>query len=118
VYNRNQGLIARAKFNVTQSQLELARMEHQAVTEVRSAVSEYEVTGRMTRTIDEQLEPAARSVRDATYQLFSGGEKNRIDYLNAQREYQDVVKQKLDTLIRHRRAMLALNTVVGQRIFP
>jgi cobalt-zinc-cadmium efflux system outer membrane protein len=118
VYNRNQGAIARAKLNVTQSQLELQRMERQASTEVRQALHEYEVTTRIIKRIHDKLEPAARLVRDATYRLYAGGVNNRIDYLNAQREYQDIVKQYLDTLIRHRRSMLALNTVVGQRILP
>jgi outer membrane protein, heavy metal efflux system len=118
VYNRNQGGIARAKLNVTQSQLELQRIERQVVTEVRQALYEYEVTGRMVKRIRDELEPAARTVRDATYRLFAGGAADRIAYLNAQREYQDVVKQYLDTHIRHRRSMLALNTVVGQRIMP
>ena len=118
VYNRNQGAIARARLNVPQSQLELQRVERQVSNEVRSAVNEYEVTARMVQRIRDDLEPAARAIRDATSRLYTGGEKNKIDYLNAQREYQDVVKQYLDILIRHRRAMLALNTVVGQRVMP
>lgn len=118
VYNRNQGNIARAKLNVTQTQLELARIERQVITEVRDAVYEYQVTGRMIERIRDELEPSARSVRDTTYKLYTGGEKNQVDYLLAQREYQDVAKQYLDTLIRHRRSMLSLNTVVGQRVLP
>ncbi|MFO0908324.1 MAG: TolC family protein [Isosphaeraceae bacterium] len=118
VYNRNQGNIARAKLNVTQTQIELARMERQVVNEVKQAVYEYDVTARMIDRIRNELEPAAREVRDKTYTLYVGGERNRVDYLNAQREYQDIVKRYLDTLIRHRRAMLALNTVVGQRLLP
>ena len=118
VYNRNQGGIARAKLNVTQTQIESASIERQVANEVRQAYYEYEVTGKMIRRIHDELEPAARAVRDATYKLYSGGEKNKIDYLNAQREYQDVAKQYLDTLIRHRRSMLGLNTAIGQRVFP
>jgi len=39
-------------------------------------------------------------------------------YLDAQREYNEFVRQYRDTLIRRRRAILKLNTVVGQRLFP
>lgn len=118
VYNRNQGAIARAKLNVSQTQIELGNIERLVATDVRQAVYEYQVTGRMIQRIREQLEPAARSVRDTTFSLYKGGEKNLIDYLVAQQEYQTVVKQYLDTLIRHRRSMLALNTAIGQRVLP
>ena len=40
-----------------------------------------------------------------------------MDYLEAQQDFNDVVRQYRDALIRHRRAMLDLNTAVGERIF-
>jgi outer membrane protein, heavy metal efflux system len=41
-----------------------------------------------------------------------------VDVYNAQLDYNQVVKQYLDTAVRHRRSMLSLNTVVGRRIMP
>ncbi len=41
-----------------------------------------------------------------------------FNYLAAQREYNELVRQYRDTLVAHRRAMLKLNTVVGQRLLP
>jgi cobalt-zinc-cadmium efflux system outer membrane protein len=118
LYNRNQGGIARAKLNVTQSQIELGTLERQLVTDVQQAYHEYEVTGRMVERIRNEIEPEARAVREDTRRLYLGGEVNVLVFLNAQREYQDVVKQYLDTVVRHRRSMLALNTVLGQRVLP
>jgi cobalt-zinc-cadmium efflux system outer membrane protein len=46
------------------------------------------------------------------------GESSKIVYLDAQRKYNDTVKAYLDSAARHRRSMLDLNTVVGQRILP
>jgi cobalt-zinc-cadmium efflux system outer membrane protein len=118
VYNRNQGGIARAKLNVTQSQIELSSLERQAVTDVQQALYEYDVTAKMVDRIKNKLMPAAKMVRDDTRRLYQGGEVNVVVFLNAQREYQDTLKQYLDTVVRHRRSMLALNTVLGERIFP
>jgi cobalt-zinc-cadmium efflux system outer membrane protein len=118
VYNRNQGGIARAKLNVTQSQLELETIERQVITDVQKALYEYQVTHRMVDRVRDVLEPNARLARDDTKRLFEGGEVDVVAFLSAQREYQDIVKQYLDTLVRHRRSMLALNTVLGRRIFP
>ncbi len=118
VYNRNQGAIARAKLNVTQSRVELANLERQVVTDVQQAIHEYEVTKKMVYRIRTELEPAAMEVRETTRRLYLGGEVNVVAFLLAQRDYQDIVKQYLDTVVRHRRSMLALNTVIGQRVLP
>jgi cobalt-zinc-cadmium efflux system outer membrane protein len=118
VFNRNQGGIVRAKLNVSQSQIQLATQERQTITDVQNAYKEYEVTRQMIKEIDERLIPRARQVRDDTLRLFLGGEVNVVAYLNAQRDYNDLVKQSLDTLVRLRRSMLSLNTMVGQRILP
>ena len=45
LYNRNQGGIARAKINVTQSEVELADAERQLSIDVEKAVQEYETSG-------------------------------------------------------------------------
>jgi len=118
VYNRNQGAIARAKLNVTQSRVELANLERQVVNDVQQALHEYEVTAKMVKRINKELLPAAAEVRDTTKRLYLGGEVNVVAFLNAQRDYVDIVKRYLDTVVRHRRSMLALNTVLAQRVFP
>ncbi len=48
VYNRNQGAILRSKLNVTQTQIELATLERQTMTDVEQAEKkEYQVTHKM-----------------------------------------------------------------------
>jgi cobalt-zinc-cadmium efflux system outer membrane protein len=118
VYHRNQGAIARAKLNVTQTQVQLMTLERQVLTDVENALREYEVTRAAVQQVRDELLPSAQQVRDDTYRLFAGGEVNVVTYLNAQRDYNDSVKQYLDTAVRHRRSMLALNTAVGFRVLP
>ena len=45
-----------------------------------------------------------------------GGQVDVLSYLQAQREYVDVVRQFRDSLIDLRRAALRINTVVGMRL--
>ena len=118
VYNRNQGAIARAKLNVTQTQLQLKTLERQVLTDVENALREYEVTREAERQVREELLPSAQQVLDDTQRLFTGGEVDAVTLLNARRDYNDTVKQYLDTAVRHRRSMLALNTAVGFRVLP
>ncbi len=118
VFNRNQGGIERARLNVAQTGTQLADMERLAAVEVETAYREYDVTRRLIAQIKEFTLPAAARLRDDTFQLFTRGELNVLNYLDAEREYNVAVKFYLDTLIRHRLAMLALDTAVGARILP
>jgi cobalt-zinc-cadmium efflux system outer membrane protein len=118
VYNRNQGNIERARVNVTQTEIQLAGIERRVLTEVQQAAREYEVTGEIVKRIRTQILPASVTFRDDRFTLFQRGETNVVTYLQAQRNYNENVKAYHDTVVRHRRAMLAVNTALGQRVFP
>ncbi len=118
IYNRNQGAIQRAKLNVTQTQIQLATLERQTKTDVAQAYREYTTTREMVQKMERQTIPVAKRVLRDSYTLYEGGEQDVTFYLEAQRNYNDIVKQYLDSLSRHRRSMLSLNTVLGMRILP
>lgn len=118
IYNRNQGNIERARLNITQSQIDLAGLQRQVAAEVQQALGEYRTSGRTARAIHDVLVPEARRAAADKFQLFMSGEVDVTAFLDTQRAYNDVVKQYLDTAIRHRRSMLTLNTAVGRRIMP
>jgi outer membrane protein, heavy metal efflux system len=118
VYNRNQGNILRARFNVEQSQVQLSQYERRVVTEIQQALSEYQVSGRVAQHLRAEAIPALARAREARYHLFVEGEATIFTYLETRRRYNDMVKTYLDSAARHRRSMLVLNTVAGQRILP
>ena len=118
VFNRNQGNLKRTELNAEQSQFELANIEKQVVYDVEEAVREYELSRESVIEYRKQILPASKSVRDTAFDLWKGGESNAITYLEAQQEYNDVVRQYRDALVRHRRAALDLNTAVGIRVLP
>lgn len=118
VYNRNQGNIQRAIINISQVKTELASLEQRIAAEVRKAEREYALTQAAVARIEHEMLPDAVKVRNTAFRRFTAGEVDAIAYLNAQRNYQDVVRQYRDTVVRHRRSMLKLNTVVGQRLLP
>ena len=118
VYNRNQGNIERAKINVYQSEVQLAFQSRRVETELAQALKEYEVSGQIARQIKEQIMPDLRKAYRDRLRLFQEGEINKFVFLDSQRKYNDMAKAYLDAAVRHRRSMLNLNTVVGQRILP
>jgi outer membrane protein, heavy metal efflux system len=118
VYNRNQGNIQRAVINISQVKTELASLEQRVIAEVRKAEREYALTRAAVERIERDMLPDAARVRGIAFRRFTLGEVDAIAYLNAQRAYQEAVRQYRDTAVRHRRSMLRLNTVVGQRVLP
>jgi cobalt-zinc-cadmium efflux system outer membrane protein len=118
LFNRNQGNIRRSEHNVTQTEIELSGLERQVLSDVERAYLEYSSTHAAVQRLERGILPRAKWLRDQKYGLYAQGQENIVTYLNAQRDYNEVVRQYRDTLIRHRRGMLRLNTAVGQRILP
>jgi cobalt-zinc-cadmium efflux system outer membrane protein len=118
LFNRNQGNIQRARITVGQTMTELAELERRVVAEVQRAERAYQVTHAAEQRFEGGILDKARQSRDTTFRLYTEGEADFDAFLNAQRRYNEVVRQYRDTLVRHRRSMLQVNTAVGRRIFP
>lgn len=118
IFNRNQGNIARSRLNVDQTRLEVLAMERRVRSDVFTAHEELKIAHRAVVKLENEILPAALSVRDDTYKLFTSGELDVRQYLEAQREYNDAVRQFRDSMARLRRAALRMNTAVGSRIMP
>lgn len=116
LFNRNQGNIRRAQINVSQTQTELASLERQVMAEVDRAFSEYAASREAASRLEHSVLPRSKRIRDLTAGLLKQGEVNAVEYLNVQKDYNEVVRQYRDALLRHRRSMLKLNTAVGERI--
>jgi cobalt-zinc-cadmium efflux system outer membrane protein len=118
LYNSNQGNIARARLNVDQTRIELTALEQQVIAEVVRAAQEYDQTRAAVERIEKELLPSAGRVVVKTKRLYESGEVDVVPYLTAQKEANDLTRQYRDTLVRHRKSMLRLNTAVGRRILP
>jgi cobalt-zinc-cadmium efflux system outer membrane protein len=118
VYNRNQGNIERARINIIQSQVQLSDRERQVIMEVQQAIGEYRISGRIVSEIRDGVLPHLKRAISSQTQLFKEGEVDVFAFLNQRRSYNDRAKAYLDSSLRHRKAMLTLNTAVGQRILP
>jgi len=118
IYNRNQGNIARAQSNVTQTKLELSSLERRVVSEVRLAAREYD----RSREALEQIEQSVLTRMTATLarktEEFTAGRLSADDYGVCFDDAAEVAQSYRDTVVRHRRAMLDLNTAVGLRLLP
>jgi outer membrane protein, heavy metal efflux system len=118
LYDRNQGNIARARSNATQTQFELAALERRVASEVRLAEREYRTSRQVLERAESTTLPAARQARVKAAADFAAGTMNLSDYLDSLDDENDAARACRDALIRHRRSMLDLNTAVGVRLLP
>ena len=118
VYNRNQGNVTRAKVNITQSEIQAVSAERGVIRDVLDAAQELEQSLVAVNQFRSEIIPTSTQVRDSTYRRWQGGEVPMQDFLDAQQDFNDMVRQYRDVLIRHRRAILDLNTAVGERVLP
>ena len=64
----------------------------------------------------EILPDSTEQLRDAT-RLFPS-EISQLDYLAALKDYNETARSYLDSQVRLRRAVLDINTALGQRVLP
>lgn len=118
LYDRKQGEIRRAELNVAQTRAALAARERDVIAEVERAEIEYHASLEAVMELESDVLPTSEQVRADILRLFQTGEKGVVDYLNAQKDHNEIIRQYRDAVVRHRRSMLRLNTAVGERILP
>lgn len=118
IFNRNQGNIARAESNVGQSRLELTSLERRALAEVRLAEREYRRSRDAISHIEQAILPRAEALLARRRDQFAAGTLTVDDFEAAVEDLAEVTQAHRDAIVRHRRAMLAVNTAVGLRIIP
>src|SRR5262249_7829908 len=118
LYNRNQGNVIRAKFNITQSQIQIESAQRGVIRDVLDAAQELEQSLFAVSQFRNQIIPASTDILEKAMERLRGGDISMLDYLDAQQDFNEMVRQYRDAMIRHRRAILDLNTAVGERVLP
>jgi cobalt-zinc-cadmium efflux system outer membrane protein len=118
IFNRNQGNIARAQSNLSQSKLELSALERRVVAEVRLADREYRRSCTALDQIEQAILPRARNMLHRKTKQLAAGTIDSDAYQVHLDETAEIVQSHRDALLRRRRAMLDLNTAVGLRLLP
>ena len=118
VFNRNQGNIARAQSNVSQTRTELESMERRVASEVRLADREYHYAKRALERIEAVLLPQSDARLREAQADFEAGEITIDDLQEHFEEAAAISQSHREALVRSRRSMLDVNTAVGMRILP
>ena len=116
LFDRNQGNIEKARYNIQQTRAELTALERSVIAEVDESWNEYQLTNDLIDEIRGELLPVAIKEFEEFERRRRESGADATVALGAQREIEDLARQYRELLIRHRRAMLDLNTAVGVRV--
>jgi cobalt-zinc-cadmium efflux system outer membrane protein len=92
VFNKNQGEIARAEREGQQQGARITALEASISTEVDMAYRQYQTSERLLKNIETSLLSRAKTVRDVTEYSYRRGEATLVEFLDAQRAFNDSVQ--------------------------
>ena len=116
LYNRNQGEIARVRAAQDQILREAQALRAQALTEVKTAYQEFRSARDLVESIERDLLKLAEQARDTAVYVYRSGASSLIEFLDAQRAFNETMQSYHEAQGTYRRAILRLNTAVGDEV--
>lgn len=112
--NFNKGTVRAARFRVQQAELRYEEARLQVQTEVMQAFWTYELSRKQVAQYDNGLLRQAEAVMEGKRYSYQRGEASLIEVLDAQRTYDDVQAQYIETLFNYSSALVELERSAGQ----
>ena len=116
IYNKNQGEIARAQQQIRQSQSRILAIETTLDTEVEIAYRQYDSSQRLLANIETNMLARARGVRDTTEYSYRRGEATLVEFLDAQRAFNETSQSYNDARADVARSLYLIDTVTAASI--
>jgi cobalt-zinc-cadmium efflux system outer membrane protein len=113
VFNRNQGEIVRARREVDQAGVAVRSLEQKIAAEVADAWQRYSTAKTLLDDIERNMLTAAKEVRDTTEYSYRRGEASLIEFLDAQRAFNDSVLSYNDARANYARSLYLIDAVAG-----
>ncbi len=116
VFSRNQGEIARAQREGIQAAARIQALEASVGTDVELAYRQYAISKSLLENIETNLLARAKSVRETTEYSYRRGEASLVEYLDAQRAYNDAVQSHIDARANYARSLYRIESVSGASV--
>lgn len=115
-FNKNQGEILRARREIAQGAVRTDGLRIAIQSEVDKAFRQYTVSQQLLRSVETGILAKARSVRDTTEYSYRRGEASLIEFLDAQRAFNDAVQTYIDARASYARSLFLLDSVTGSAV--
>ena len=111
--NLNKGSVRAARFREQQAELQYQEARLQVQTEVMQAYWSYELCSKQVEQYDNELLRQAAEVMEGKNYSYQRGEVSLLEVLDAQRTYDEVQAQYIETLFNYSVALVELERAVG-----
>ncbi len=116
IFNKNQGEIARAQREIDLAGARAVARETSIQTEVERAYRQYTVSKQLLASVESEMLSKARSVRDTTEYSYRRGEASLVEFLDAQRAFNDATQTFNEARANYARSMYLIDAVSGATV--
>jgi cobalt-zinc-cadmium efflux system outer membrane protein len=113
VFNRNQGEIERARQEQSQAEARIRAIQATIENDVETAWLQYRTARESLRRVEETMLAKATDVRQITDRAYRRGGATFLDFLDAQRAYNDTVQLRNTALAEFARSLYTIDAATG-----
>ena len=111
VFNRNQGEIVRAQRETEQAAAQIRALSARVENEIAATWQQYTTSRGLLEDIETNMLAKAKSVRERTDYSYRRGEASFIEFLDAQRSFNEVMQSYNDARAGYARSLYLLDSV-------
>ena len=113
VFNRNQGEIERARQEQSQVEARIRALQATIENEVQTAYLQYTTAQASLRRVEENMLSKATDVRQITERAYTRGGASFLDFLDAQRAYNDTIQIRNGALADYAKSLYTIDSATG-----
>ncbi len=117
-FDRNQGEIQRARQTREQAVVQTRAFRASVDKEVAEAIAEYMTARELLYAIEGGMTSEASEVRDASEYAYRRGEVSFVEFLDAQRAFNETMRSYQEALARYALARYRIDWVTGRSLEP
>ena len=114
LFDRNQGNVARAREEGGQADTRVRQLEQDIAVDVDLAAAQYAAADAALRMVEGDMLVQARDMRAITDYAYRRGEATLIEFLDAQRAYNETMQAWNDARAEYARSVFLVRAAVGE----
>lgn len=118
VFNRNQGEIQRAQTELRQNEVRIRALEAAIRNEVENAFRAFLTSKALLTAYQQDMIEQASQVRQIMEHSYRHGEASLIEFLDAQRAFNEVMQGYSEARADHTRNLFLIESVAGKSVNP
>ena len=116
IFNRNQGLIARADAEVVQAAWRYAALRDRVEQEVRESIARWDQARLAVQQLRSQVRPALEQSIQQSETIFKNGDASYLNVLESTRLRYDVILREIDAEAAMARSFAELERAIGKKL--